>query len=168
MKQQLTALCSPCLLLANEPLETKFETAVTEAIDDSLSALGATNKQTIYRHLENRYGIKKQEIPFKIADFANAIEETFGSVAKVIEVKIIEKLHAKNKAFHYVTKKDELNFTEFISCFQRFLEPKAWKRFFDKMPTAKRLKLPSHGWLNASQIFIRLSAMSRVNLETGY
>ncbi|MGD0072229.1 MAG: hypothetical protein ABSB71_11795 [Candidatus Bathyarchaeia archaeon] len=125
MKQQLTALCSPCLLLANEPLETKFETAVTEAIDDSLSALGATNKQTIYRHLENRYGIKKQEIPFKIADFANAIEETFGSVAKVIEVKIIEKLHAKNKAFHYVTKKDELNFTEFISCFQRFLEPKA-------------------------------------------
>jgi hypothetical protein len=125
MKQQLTALCSPCLLLANEPLETKFETAVTEAIDDSLSALGATNKQTIYRHLENRYGIKKEEIPFKIADFANAVEETFGSVAKVIEVKIIEKLHAKNKDFHYVTKKDELNFTEFISCFQRFLEPKA-------------------------------------------
>ncbi len=125
MKQQLTALCSPCLLLANEPLETKFETAVTEAIDDSLSALGAANKQTIYRHLENRYGIKKQEIPFKIADFANAVEETFGSVAKVIEVKIIEKLHAKNKDFHYVTKKDELNFTEFISCFQRFLEPKA-------------------------------------------
>lgn len=132
MKQQLTALCSPCLLLANEPLETKFETAVTEAIDDSLSALGAANKQTIYRHLENRYGIKKQEIPFKIADFANAVEETFGSVAKVIEVKIIEKLHAKNKDFHYVTKKDELNFTEFISCFQRFLEPKAWKRFFGK------------------------------------
>jgi hypothetical protein len=125
MKQQSTALCSPCLLLANEQLETKFETAVTEAIDDSLSAFGVANKQTIYRHLENRYGIKKEEISFKIADFANAIEETFGSVAKVIEVKIIEKLHAKNKDFHYVTKKDELNFTEFISRFQRYLEPKA-------------------------------------------
>ena len=125
MKQQLTDLSSPCLLLANEPLETKFETAVTEAIDDSLSALGVANKQTIYRHLENRYGIKKEEIPFKIADFAHAIEETFGSVAKLIEVKIIEKLHAKNKDFHYVTKKDELNFTEFISCFQRYLEPQA-------------------------------------------
>jgi hypothetical protein len=125
MKQQSTALCSPCIFLANEQLETKFETAVTEAIDDSLSAFGVANKQTIYRHLENRYGIKKEEISFKIADFANAIEETFGSVAKVIEVKIIEKLHAKNKDFHYVTKKDELNFTEFISCFQRYLEPKA-------------------------------------------
>ena len=125
MKQQLTALCSPCLLLANEPLETKFETAVTEAIDDSLSAFGVANKQTIYRHLENRYGIKKEEIPFKIADFANAIEETFGSVAKLIEIKIIEKIHAKNTDSYYVTKKDELNFTEFISSFQRFLEPQA-------------------------------------------
>jgi hypothetical protein len=125
MKHQLTDLSSPCLLLANEPLETKFETAVTEAIDGSLSALGAANKQTIYRHLENRYGIKKEEIPFKIADFANAIEETFGSVAKLIEVKIIEKVHAKNKDFYYVTKKDELNFTEFISSFQRFLESQA-------------------------------------------
>jgi hypothetical protein len=125
MKQQLTDLCSPCLLLVNEPLGTKFETAVTEAIDDGLSAFGVANKQTIYRHIENRYGIKKEEIPFKIADFANAIEETFSSVAKVIEVKIIEKLHAKNKDFYYVTKKDELNFTEFISCFQRFLEHEA-------------------------------------------
>ena len=125
MKQQLTDLSSPCLLLANEPLGTKFETAVTEAIDDSLSAFGVANKQTIYRHLENRYGIKKEEISFKIADFANAIEETFGSVAKLIEVKIIEKLHAKNKGFYYVTKNDELNFTEFISCFQRYLESQA-------------------------------------------
>lgn len=152
MKQQLTDLCSSCLLLVNEPLETKFETAVTDAIDDSLSALGAANKQTIYRHLENRYGIKKEEIPFKIADFANAIEETFGSVAKLIEVKIIEKVHAKNKDFYYVTKKDELNFTEFIFSFQRYLESQAWKRFFGKMLILKGLKLPSHGWLYAIQI----------------
>lgn len=122
MEQQLTAFSIPCLLLASEPLGTKFESAVIEAIDESLSALGNSNKQTIYRHLENRYGIKKEEIPLKIAGFANAIEETFGSVAKLIEVKIIGKLHSKNKDFYYVANKEELNFIEFIASLQRYLE----------------------------------------------
>jgi hypothetical protein len=54
MTQQLTILSIPCTFsFKNEPLKTKFETAVTEAIDESLSVLGENIKQAIYRQLEN-------------------------------------------------------------------------------------------------------------------
>ena len=123
MRQQLTDLSvSYSFLVQDEPLKTKFETALTEAIDDVLSAFGNTNKQVVYRHLESRYGLKKEEIPFKIEDFADAIEQTFGSVAKLIEIKIIERLHAKHEDFFYVPKKAELNFAEFVSNLQHYLE----------------------------------------------
>ena len=95
---------------------------VTEAIDDILSALGNANKQAIYRHLKNNYGINEKEIPYKIEDFARAIEQTFGSVAKLIEIKIIERLHAKYKDFSYTPKKGELNFVEFVYNLQNHLE----------------------------------------------
>ena len=126
MRQQLTDLSvSYSFLVQDEPLKTKFETALTEAIDDVLSAFGNTNKQVVYRHLESRYGLKKEEIPFKIEDFANAFEQIFGSVAKLIEIKILERLHAKYRDFSYVPKKGELNFVEFVYNLQLHLELKA-------------------------------------------
>ena len=123
MRQELTVSNVPCsFLVQNELLKTNFEMGVTEAIDDILLSFGNIVKQAIYRHLENSYGIKKEEIPFKIEDFANAIEQTFGSVAKLIEIKIIERLHAKYKDFLYIPKKGELNFVEFVYNLQNHLE----------------------------------------------
>jgi hypothetical protein len=101
---------------------TTFEDAITESIETILSLLGDANKQTIYHHLENKYGIKKEEIPHNIGAFAGAFEQTFGSVAKLIEIKIMESLHAKYKDFSYVPAKEELNFLEFIYNFQQYLE----------------------------------------------
>jgi hypothetical protein len=125
MRQQLSDLSvSYSFLVQDEPLKTKFETALTEAIDDVLSAFGNTNKQAVYRHLENRYDLKKEEIPFKIEDFANAFEQIFGSVAKLIEIKILERLHVKYRDFSYVPKKGELNFVEFVYNLQLHLELK--------------------------------------------
>ena len=122
MKQQLSDLSvSYSFLVQDEPLKTKFETALTEAIDDVLSAFGNTNKQAVYRHLENRCGLKKEEIPFKIEAFANAIEQIFGSNAKLIEIKILERLHAKYRYFSYVPKKGELSFVEFVYNLQHHL-----------------------------------------------
>ena len=97
-----------------ETPEIIFETVVAEAIDDVLSGLGDVYKKAIYRHLKDNYGINKNEIPYKIEDFARAIEETFGSVATLIEIKIIERLHAKYKNFVYTPEKGELNFVKFI------------------------------------------------------
>jgi len=123
MTQELTKLSIQCSLSTqNRSTKTAFETAIAEAIDDVLSAFGNHVKQTVYHHLENSYDIKRNEIPIKIEDFADAIEQTFGPVAKLIEIKIIERLHAEYRDFLYVPKKDELDFAEFVFNFQRYLE----------------------------------------------
>jgi hypothetical protein len=115
MEQPQTTISVPySLLTLNEEAKTPFENIITQAIDDVLSAFGDVNKQAIYRHLEYRYGITREAIPFKIEDFATAIEKTFGSVAKLIEIKIIESLHAKCIDFSYFPEKGELDFIEFV------------------------------------------------------
>jgi hypothetical protein len=106
MGQPQTILkASYSFLIQSEEPETLFETIVAQAIDDVLSDLGNANKQAIYRHLKNNYGINENEIPYKIEDFARAIEQTFGSVAKLIEIKIIERLHAKYRLLLYSKKR---------------------------------------------------------------
>ena len=123
MTQQITILSIPYTVsFKNEPLKTKFETAVTEAIDESLSALGENIKQAIYLQLENKYSIGKEEIPFKIEAFTNTIEFLFGQGATVIEIGIIEKLHGKIEGFAYKTKKNELVFNDYIAGLQSYLE----------------------------------------------
>ena len=126
MGQPRTLLGSSCsLLMKNEPVEVIFEATVGQAIDDTLSALGESPKQAIYRHLKIVYGINKEDIPDKIEAFASAIEQTFGSVAKLIEIKIIERLHSQYEDFCFVPKNGELDFVEYIIDLQNRLEPKA-------------------------------------------
>ena len=110
--------------IRNKESETVFENALGQAIDNILSALGNANKQAIYRHLKNNYGINENEIPCKIEDFACALEQIFGSAAKLIEIKIIEQLHAKYKDFAYAPKKGELNFVEFVYSLQHYFQLK--------------------------------------------
>ena len=66
--------------------ETSFETTIIEAVDESFSSFGHSCKQAIYFQLENTFNITKQEIPFKIEEFANSIEQIFGIGARLIEV----------------------------------------------------------------------------------
>jgi len=125
MSRPQTLLSRPCtLLIKNEPGEAIFEVAVGQAIDEILSALGENSKQAIYSHLKMVYGIDKEDIPYKVEDFAKAIEQTFGSVAKVIEIKIIERLHSQYEDFCYAPKNRELDFAEYITDMQNCLEPK--------------------------------------------
>ena len=109
--QTQTDLSTPIsFLIENQPSEILFETQLSEAIDDILSGLGDVNKQAIYRHLKNYYGINENEIPYEIKDFARAIEKIFGPVAKLLEIKIIERLHAKYKDFFVYSRKWRVEF----------------------------------------------------------
>src|SRR5208283_2895328 len=122
MGQPQTILSAPySFLTQSEEPESLFETVIAQAVDDALSDLGNT-KQAIYCHLKNNYGINKKEIPRKIEDFTMAIEQIFGPVAKLIEIKIMKRLHVKYEAFLYTPKKGELNFVEFVYNLQRHLE----------------------------------------------
>jgi hypothetical protein len=118
---------SPCVSfsLINEHPEIDFETAVGQAVNDTLSALGENTKQAIYSHLKKAYGLNKDEIPNKIEVFSKAVEETLGSVGKLIEIKIIEKLHSQYVDFRFAPKNGKLDFVEYVTCLQNRFEPKA-------------------------------------------
>ena len=104
----------------NRSCEGSFEAIVIEAVDEVFSSIGHSCKQAIYFQLENTFKIEKQEIPLKIEDFANAIEQVFGIGAKFIEMKIIEVLHEKTQNFMYFPKKEDLVFTEYMASLRRF------------------------------------------------
>jgi len=100
--------------------EDSFDSVMIEAVDEVFSSIGHSCKQAIYFQLENVFKIKKQEIPLKIEDFTDAIEQLFGIGAKFIELKIIEVLHKKTQGFMYFPKKEELVFTEYVVSLRRF------------------------------------------------
>jgi hypothetical protein len=120
-----TRLCTTCTLQLrkkeNEPRKNSFETTIIEAVDEGFAPFGHSSKQDIYFYLENTFKIKKQEIPYKIEEFADAIEQIFGAGAKLIEIRIIEALHKRIQDFVHLPKKRELVFTEYVANLRAFL-----------------------------------------------
>ena len=116
-------LKTPCLLQLGKKkiCNGNFEEILQKSIDEIFSSFGRSCQQAIYSQLEKVFNIKKQEISIKIEDFVNAIEKIFGPSAKLIEFKIIEKLHEKTPNFMYSTKKKDLVFTEYIANLRQFL-----------------------------------------------
>ena len=72
-----------------------FEELLLEAIDDGLSLLGESSKEVIYYHLRKTFKMNKQDIPYKIEEFINAIEKIFGAGAKILEIQIMQCLFKK-------------------------------------------------------------------------
>jgi len=48
-----------------------FEKLLIEAVDEALASLGESAKQSIYFHLENKFKIAKNEIPYRLEDFTD-------------------------------------------------------------------------------------------------
>ena len=92
-----------------------------EAIDESFSIFSNLEKRIVYLHLENDFKIKKQEIPFKIEDFADAIEQMLGIGAKVIEIRILEALHKRIPDLMFSPKKGDVIFKEYVASLRTFL-----------------------------------------------
>ena len=92
-----------------------FEKELLDAIDEGFSWLGESGKQTIYFHLETEYKISKQDIPHRIEDFTEALEDVFGLGAKLLEIKIMENLFNKIRHLqpHFHTQ-ESLEFTKYI------------------------------------------------------
>ncbi len=123
MTETMNAEINWTLLRENKkkPCENNMEATLLSAVDESLSSFGDSFKQVIYFQLANTYHIKKHEIPNKINEFADAIEEIFGIGAKLIEMKIIKALYEKVGEFTYIAEKEDLIFTEYIENLRRFL-----------------------------------------------
>lgn len=83
----------------NQKLEEKyqkFRALLQSAIDEGLSVLGESVKQTIYYYVEKNSGLRREDISLHPKAFADALESIFGSVgASIIEDKILQILHEK-------------------------------------------------------------------------
>lgn len=92
-----------------------FEEVLLEAIDEGLSWLGESEKYSLYFYLEKKYLISKQDIPYKIEDFTEAIENIFGVGAKLLEIRIMKSLFKKMGYIrpHFYAQ-EGLEFTEYI------------------------------------------------------
>ena len=123
MTQQLISLTAIIDLMdKKESVKVNFETAVTEAIDEVFTSLGENVKRVVYIFLENNYCIKKEQIPRKIEGFAAAIESIFGDAAKLVELKIMEKLQSKVKGFNYKSSSKEIFFSEYLAELKNYLD----------------------------------------------
>jgi hypothetical protein len=92
-----------------------FEELLLEAIDEGLSSLGETCKQALYFYLEKNFRLNKREIPFRIEDFTEAIENIFGVGAKVLQIRIMKNLFKKMEyPFPYLHDRECLEFTKYL------------------------------------------------------
>jgi hypothetical protein len=73
----------------------EYHNKVSKAIDKVLRKIfGNEATLLIYKHLENRYSVRQDEIVEKIDVFAEGLEEFLMSGARIIEMKILEDVYS--------------------------------------------------------------------------
>jgi hypothetical protein len=92
-----------------------FEHLLIEAINETLASLGESAKQSIYFHLENKFKIAKNDIPYRVKDFTDGIEKIFGLGAHFIEILIMKSLFEKIGQPLEWNEKKELVFVEYVA-----------------------------------------------------
>jgi len=92
-----------------------FEELLLEAVDEALSSLGESAKQSIYFHLENRFKIAKNDIPYRLEDFHDGLEKIFGLGAHFIEILIMKSLFEKVGQPLEWNENKELLFIDYVS-----------------------------------------------------
>ena len=101
--------------------QADFDSLFLEAVDYTFSMLGNSNKQALYFHLKNSYGIGREAIPQNIEIFANTLEQVFGQGALLLEARIMETLHRKVPRFRFSPKQRELSFLDYLESLRSFL-----------------------------------------------
>jgi adenylyl- and sulfurtransferase ThiI len=73
----------------------KFEQILLNSIDEALSALGENAKNSSYFQQEEKFMIARQDIPYSVEGFSDAIEQIFGLGARHLKILFMKNLHAK-------------------------------------------------------------------------
>jgi len=72
-----------------------FNEILLASIDEALSSLGEDVAAATYFNIEKTFNIKRREIPQRINDFSDALENFFGVGARCLELLVMKNLHAK-------------------------------------------------------------------------
>jgi hypothetical protein len=93
---------------------SNFDKLLLEAIDEALSSLGESVKQSIYFHIENKF-VTKRDIPRNIKEFQGGLEKIFGTGSQFIEILIMKKLHAKIGLSLTIEANNQLEFVDYVN-----------------------------------------------------
>jgi len=96
-----------------------FEKLLLEAVDEALASLGESAKQSIYFHLKEKSKIAKNDIPYRLEDFADGLEKIFGLGARFIEILIMKSLFKKVGQPLQWDESRELVFAEYVAAAKR-------------------------------------------------
>lgn len=83
--------------MATQRQHKNFDQILRDAIDEALSSLGENVKMTVYLQIEDFFKIRKQDIPSRLSNFSNALEQLFGLGARYLEIFFMKNIHAKIK-----------------------------------------------------------------------
>jgi hypothetical protein len=118
-----TAQIGTCIYVTTENSKVEideFNRLLLEVVDEVFSMLGEPAKQVVYKHLEKKFKIRREDIPNEIWMFSRAVEKLFGAGARLIEINIMRRLYEKtDDNFTYYPEREELAFTEYISALRR-------------------------------------------------
>jgi hypothetical protein len=112
--------------LSKRRKERKFDKILQDSIDQSLSALGENTKNTVYLYLETKFAIPKKDIPNRVADFSDALEQIFGVASANLEILIMVCLNKKVKCeYEWVGPKwlvPDLTFKKYVKLLEIWCE----------------------------------------------
>jgi len=91
-----------------------FDELLLIAIDEALSSLGESAKQSIYFHVETS-NVTRNKISENLQEFQAGLERIFGIGARFIEILIMKNLYAKIGQPLIMEKSDPLEFIEYVN-----------------------------------------------------
>ena len=96
-----------------------FEQLLNETISNVFSLLGPVCKQNIYDYLETKYKLKKDDIADHMREFSEALEQTFGNGAALLEIQIMKRLYRKVPEFKHRSE-GTLTFPDYVHALSQF------------------------------------------------
>lgn len=106
----------------------KFCDILLESIDQAFFLLGEKAKTSIYIQLETKFAIPRKNIPKRVGDFSDALEQIFGLAAPQLEILIMKYLNQKvNCAYDWVGPNwlvPDLTFTKYVKLLELWCEEK--------------------------------------------
>ncbi|MEM3676838.1 MAG: hypothetical protein QW176_01675 [Candidatus Bathyarchaeia archaeon] len=80
---------------ASSPPRGILRKALLEAVDGGLLALGRSVREAVYRHMDKRYSVARDEIPDRPGEFAEALRDMLGAGAEVLLKFMARRFYAK-------------------------------------------------------------------------
>lgn len=92
-----------------------FDDLLLNSIDEALTSLGESVKQSIYFHIENKFAVPRKNIPDNLSQFQAGLEKIFGTGARFIEILIMKNLHSRIGLPLEMNKSCELEFAAYVA-----------------------------------------------------